>query len=96
MKSDYEIAQETILQPITAIAGKIGLPKDLLIPYGHYKAKIQINKFDEEKVSACKLVLVTAITPTKAGVGKTTTSVGLTDGLNKLNKKADLPFVNLH
>jgi formate--tetrahydrofolate ligase len=90
MKSDYEIAQETILQPITAIAGKIGLPKDLLIPYGHYKAKIQINKFDEEKVSACKLVLVTAITPTKAGVGKTTTSVGLTDGLNKLNKKAVL------
>ncbi len=90
MKSDYEIAQETILQPITAIAGKIGLPKDLLIPYGHFKAKIQINKFDEEKVSACKLVLVTAITPTKAGVGKTTTSVGLTDGLNKLNKKAVL------
>ncbi len=90
MKSDYEIAQETVLKPITYIADRMGLPKDILIPYGHYKAKIQIKKFDEKKIADCKLILVTAITPTKAGIGKTTTSVGLTDGLNKLNKKAVL------
>ena len=90
MKSDYEIAQENISQPIAAIAEKMGLPPELLIPYGRYKAKIDISKFDEKKVANSKLILVTAITPTKAGIGKTTTSVGLADGLNKLNKKVVL------
>lgn len=90
MKSDYEIAQENIMKPITAIADKMGLPQDLLIPYGRYKAKIDIDHFDEEKIAQSKLILVTAITPTKAGIGKTTTSVGLADGLNKLGKKVVL------
>jgi formate--tetrahydrofolate ligase len=90
MKSDYEIAQENISQPITVIAEKMGLPPEMLIPYGRYKAKIDIRHFDEKKVANSKLILVTAITPTKAGIGKTTTSVGLADGLNKLKKKVVL------
>jgi|APGre2960657404_1045060.scaffolds.fasta_scaffold19583_2 formate--tetrahydrofolate ligase len=90
MKSDYEIAQENISQPIAAIADKMGLPPEMLIPYGRYKAKIDIQQFDEQKIAASKLILVTAITPTKAGIGKTTTSVGLADGLNKLGKKVVL------
>jgi formate--tetrahydrofolate ligase len=90
MKSDYEIAQENVSLPITAIADKMGLPHEMLIPYGRYKAKIDIQHFDEKKVAESKLILVTAITPTKAGIGKTTTSVGLADGLNKLGKKVVL------
>ncbi len=90
MKSDYEIAQETPIQLITNIASKMGLPEDLLEPYGRYKAKINISKFDENKIASSKLILVTAITPTKAGIGKTTTSVGLADGLTKLHKNAVL------
>ncbi len=90
MKSDYEIAQENIMQPITAIADAMGLPQEMLIPYGRYKAKIDIREFDEQKIAAAKLILVTAITPTKAGIGKTTTSVGLSDGLKKLGKKVVL------
>lgn len=90
MKSDYEIAQENIMQPITAIADAMGLPQEMLIPYGRYKAKIDIHDFDKEKITASKLILVTAITPTKAGIGKTTTSVGLADGLKKLGKNVVL------
>jgi formate--tetrahydrofolate ligase len=90
MKSDYEIAQENIMQPIIAIAESMGLPQEMLIPYGRYKAKIDISHFDEKKVADSKLILVTAITPTKAGIGKTTTSVGLSDGLKKLGKKVVL------
>ena len=90
MKSDYEIAQETPCRPITSIAAEMGLPDELLVPYGHYKAKINIDSFDEKKIAASRLILVTAITPNKAGVGKTTTSVGLADGLKRLNKKVVL------
>lgn len=90
MKSDYEIAQENPIQPIAEIGKKMGLPADILEPYGHYKAKINISAFDETKIARSKLILVTAITPTKAGIGKTTTSVGLADGLQKLNKKVVL------
>ena len=90
MKSDYEIAQDNTNQLITKIAEDMGLPANLLVPYGHYKAKINISSFDEEKIAASKLILVTAITPTKAGIGKTTTSIGLADGLKKLNKKVIL------
>jgi len=90
MKSDYEIAQENTMQPISAIADAMGLPQEMLIPYGRYKAKIDIHDFDQEKIAASKLILVTAITPTKAGIGKTTTSVGLSDGLKKLGKKVVL------
>ena len=68
----------------------MGLPADMLIPYGYHKAKINIQEFDEKKIAASKLILVTAITPTKAGIGKTTTSVGLADGLKKLKKNVVL------
>lgn len=90
MKSDYEIALENPIQPITLIAASMGLPDDMLVPYGHHKAKINISSFNEEKIAASKLILVTAITPTKAGIGKTTTSVGLADGLKKLGKNVVL------
>ncbi|MEO6541577.1 MAG: formate--tetrahydrofolate ligase, partial [Ferruginibacter sp.] len=90
MKSDYEIAQENKMQPIAAIATSVGIPLELLVPFGHHKAKINMTGFDEEKIAASKLILVTAITPTRAGIGKTTTSVGLSDGLKKLNKKVVL------
>ena len=90
MKSDYEIANEKPIRPITVIADEMGLSEDLLEPYGHYKAKINIGHFDNEKIAASKLILVTAITPTKAGIGKTTTSIGLADGLRKLKKKVVL------
>ncbi len=90
MKSDYEIAQENSIQPINQIAQKMGIPAAMLEPYGHYKAKINIREFDEDKIAASKLILVTAITPTKAGIGKTTTSIGLADGLKKINKNVVL------
>lgn len=90
MKSDYEIANDNIMSPISNVAAEMGLPLEMLIPYGHYKAKINITRFDEKKIAASKLILVTAITPNKAGVGKTTTSVGLADGLKKINKKVVL------
>ncbi|MEP7255272.1 MAG: formate--tetrahydrofolate ligase, partial [Ferruginibacter sp.] len=90
MKSDYEIANDNIMSPISAVAAKMGLPADMLVPYGNYKAKINISEFDSGKIAAAKLILVTAITPNKAGVGKTTTSVGLADGLRKLKKNVIL------
>jgi formate--tetrahydrofolate ligase len=90
MKSDYAIAQETPIRPIMDIAASMGLPPALLVPYGHYKAKVDITSFDAAKIAASKLILVTAITPTKAGIGKTTTSIGLADGLQKLGKKVVL------
>lgn len=90
MKSDYEIAGENPMRLIAAVAADMGLPADLLVPYGHYKAKININHFDEQKIAASKLILVTAITPTKAGIGKTTTSIGLADGLKRLGKSVVL------
>ncbi len=90
MKSDYEIAQENTMQLISDVAIKMGLPDALIEPYGRYKAKINISTFDQDKINQSKLILVTAITPTKAGIGKTTTSVGLADGLNILNKKVVL------
>ena len=73
MKSDYEIANENIMSPISAIAAEMNLPAEMLVPFGHNKAKINITEFDEQKIAKSKLILVTAITPNKAGVGKTTT-----------------------
>ncbi|MFN8307507.1 MAG: formate--tetrahydrofolate ligase [Ferruginibacter sp.] len=90
MKSDYEIAQSTPIRPITSIATDMGVPADMLIPYGYHKAKVNIRSFDEAKIAASKLILVSAITPTKAGIGKTTTSIGLADGLKKLGKNVVL------
>lgn len=89
MKTDIEIAQEAVMQPITEVAGKLGIEMDDLELYGKYKAKISdeyLNRIKENKNG--KLILVTAINPTPAGEGKTTTTVGLGQAFGKLNKKA--------
>ena len=89
VKSDIEIAREASPQPIGDIGAKLGIPSDALSPYGHTKAKISSKYIDSlaDKPDG-KLILVTAVTPTPAGEGKTTTSVGLTDGLCRIGKKA--------
>jgi formate--tetrahydrofolate ligase len=87
MKHDIEIAQEAKIRPIGEIAEILGIHRDELELYGKHKAKIPLKYIDEEKVKNSKLVLVTAITPTPAGEGKTTTSIGLSQGLNLLGKK---------
>ena len=85
-KSDIEIAQESTMTPITEIAKKAGIDDKYLEQYGKYKAKIDYNLLKESDAPNGKLVLVTAINPTPAGEGKTTTTVGLADGLQKLGK----------
>ena len=85
-KTDIEIAQETVMSPITEIAAKAGIDPKYLEQYGNYKAKIDYNLLKESDKPNGKLVLVTAINPTPAGEGKTTTTVGLADGLQKLGK----------
>ncbi|MBR3238270.1 MAG: formate--tetrahydrofolate ligase [Oscillospiraceae bacterium] len=85
-KTDIEIAQETKLVPINEIAASLGIPDEAVENYGRYKAKIDIGALKGLPEKA-KLILVTAITPTPAGEGKTTTSVGLADGLRKIGKK---------
>jgi formate--tetrahydrofolate ligase len=86
--SDLEIAQNCKLQHINEIAAKLNIPVDELEHYGKYKAKLPLHLISEEAVRQHKLVLVSAITPTPAGEGKTTTSIGLTEGLNKIGKRA--------
>ena len=88
MKTDIEIARECQLKDIQTIAESINIPLDKLEPYGRHIAKVPESLIDEEKVKKSNLILVTAITPTKAGIGKTTVSIGLALGLNKLGKKA--------
>ena len=89
MKSDIEIAQEATLIPVTEVAAGLGLESDDIDPFGKYKAKIHLNVLDRLKDRPDgKLVLCTAITPTPAGEGKTTTNVGLSMGLNRIGKKA--------
>ncbi|MDX1423702.1 MAG: formate--tetrahydrofolate ligase [Kiloniellales bacterium] len=88
-KSDIEIARSADMRPIQEIAGKLEIPADAISPYGHYKAKVTLDYLDSlSDRPDGKLILVTAITPTPAGEGKTTTSVGLNDGLNRIGKKA--------
>ena len=87
MKTDIEIAQQVVIRPIVEIAKKFGINPDKLESYGKYKAKIPISLIDEERVKKGKLILVTAITPTPAGEGKTTTSIGLAQALNRIGKK---------
>ena len=89
MKTDIEIAQEAKMKPITEIAAQLGLADEDVIPYGHYKAKINHRLIHNAKKQG-KLILVTAISPTPAGEGKTTTSVGLADAMNALGKKTML------
>ncbi len=86
MKTDIEIAQSAVMQPITAIADAAGIEQDYLEPYGKYKAKIDFTKIPDDVDKKGKLVLVTAITPTPAGEGKTTTTIGLADGLKRIGK----------
>lgn len=88
MKSDFEIAHEATLEPIEDIAKKVNIPVGELELYGKYIAKVPYRQIDEEKVKKSKLILITAITPTKAGIGKTTVSVGLALGMNRIGKKA--------
>ena len=86
--SDLEIAQAATLKHIREIASKLGVAEDDIEMYGRTKAKLPLSLIDEKKVKKNKMVLVTAITPTPAGEGKTTTSIGLTEGLNKIGKQA--------
>ena len=88
-KSDIEIARQAEARPIGEIADKLGIPGDYISPYGRTKAKIDLDYIEQlsERPDG-KLILVTAITPTPAGEGKTTTSVGLNDGLNRIGKKS--------
>jgi formate--tetrahydrofolate ligase len=87
--SDIEIARQAKMQPIEQVAAKIGLPREQLLQYGPYKAKLSLDAVKEiGKRKPGKLILVTAISPTPAGEGKTTTTVGLGDGLNAIGKKA--------
>ena len=88
MKADIEIARETPLKKVKEIATEIGIPREEVQNYGRYIAKIPIHLIDEERIKQHNLILVTAITPNKAGVGKTTVSIGLALGLNRLGKKA--------
>ena len=86
--TDLEIAQKAQMLPIREVAKKLNISEDDLDPYGKYKAKLPLYLINAEKMKNSKLVLVTAITPTPAGEGKTTVSIGLTEGLNKIGKKA--------
>ena len=88
MKSDIQIARETPLNKIKDVAQHIGIPREEVVSYGRHMAKIPLELVDEEKVNKSNLILVTAITPTKAGIGKTTVSIGLALGLNKIGKNA--------
>jgi formate--tetrahydrofolate ligase len=88
MKSDIEIARSVQLRKIKDVAADINIHEEDLECYGHNIAKVPIGLIDEEKIKKSKLILVTAISPTKAGIGKTTVSVGLSLGLNRIGKKA--------
>jgi len=88
MKTDIEIARSVEMRKITEVADSIGIPEEQVEQYGHHMAKVPLSLINEEKAAKSKLILVTAITATKAGIGKTTVSVGLALGLNKIGKKA--------
>lgn len=85
--TDLEIAENANIQPIKKIAEQLNIASDDIEFYGKYKAKLPLSYIDEEKIKKAKLILVTAINPTPAGEGKTTVTIGLSDGLNKIGKK---------
>ncbi|MDD2278571.1 MAG: formate--tetrahydrofolate ligase, partial [Bacteroidales bacterium] len=87
MKSDIQIAQEATMKPITEIATQLGISHDDLIPYGKYKAKLPLKLIDRKNLNKNNLILVSAISPTPAGEGKTTVSIGLAQALNRIGKK---------
>ena len=86
--TDIEIARSTKLERIEKVAAKYGIPTEHLEPYGHYMAKVPTHLINEERVKKNNLILVTAITPTKAGIGKTTVTIGLALGLHHIGKNA--------
>ena len=86
-KKDIEIAQAASMEHIRSIADKLSVEEDNLEMYGKHKAKLPLNLLDKNAIEKCNLILVTAMTPTPAGEGKTTTSIGLSEGLNKIGKK---------
>ncbi|MFA5229065.1 MAG: formate--tetrahydrofolate ligase, partial [Candidatus Paceibacterota bacterium] len=88
MKTDLEIAHAYKMQNIRDIASHAGIACENLNLYGNYMAKVPVDQIDDKKVAESNLILVTAITPTRAGVGKTTVSIGLSMGLNHIGKKA--------
>ncbi len=88
MPTDIQIAQAATMRPIQDIAKKLQIPYEDLIPYGHHKAKLPLHLYQPEKAQHAKLILVTAISPSPAGEGKTTTSIGLSEGLNRIGKQA--------
>lgn len=88
INSDIEIARSIKLKPISEIAENINIPEKEIIPFGKYIAKVPLELESKEKINKSNLILVTSITPTKAGIGKTTVSIGLALGLNKIGKKA--------
>lgn len=88
MKTDIEIARSIRMKRITEVAAETGIPQDMVEQYGHYMAKVPESLIDEDRMRKHRLILVTAITATKAGIGKTTVSVGLALGLNRIGRKA--------
>lgn len=87
MKTDIDIAHEATMKPITEIADQLGISHDDLVPYGKYKAKLPLKLIDQKNLNNNNLVLVSAISPTPAGEGKTTVSIGLSQALNRIGKK---------
>ena len=90
MLSAIEISRTTKLKNISEVAGELGINSDDIIQHGKYIAKVPLSYINEEKIKSSNLILVTAITPTKAGIGKTVTSISLSLGLNKIGKKASV------
>ncbi len=86
--TDIEIANSITPKPIVEIGNELGIPATNLEQYGSLKAKLPLSLIDEQKIKNCKLVLVSAISPTPTGEGKTTTSIGLSEGLNKIGKRS--------
>ena len=86
--SDIEIAQDANIQPISSIANELNIPSRHVEPYGHYKAKLSLDLLNPDKIAENNLILVTSINPTPAGEGKTTVSIGLTDGLRRIGKES--------
>ena len=96
MKTELEIARECQLQSIERIAEKIDIPTEELENYGKYIAKVPLKLIDEKRVKKSNLILVTAISPTKAGIGKTTVSIGLSMAMNRLGINPCWHCANLH
>ena len=94
--SDLEIAHSTPLLPIRDVAAQIGIDETDLEQHGKYIAKVPLRLIDEAQAHNSRLILVTSISATRAGIGKTTVSIGLALGLNRIGRKTSLPCANPH